>query len=384
MKAIVNTKLVLIDRLVLDGVVLFDGERIVDFGDNRNVQIPKGTKIIDAGGDYTAPGFVDIHCHGGGGHWFHRDPEAAARHFLCHGETTVLPTLYINLTLDDYIRAFNTIAAAMKKGAGRIIYGVYMEGPYLNPKYGCDISHNRWTGEIDVKQSQKLLGAAGDLVKVWGIAPERMGIDRFVRDAKKEGVIFSAAHSEATPEQVYRFVPHGLKLQTHHMNATGICGGRAGVRTPGVDEAVWLCDDIYAELICDSLAIHVSPHMLKLAVKNKGKDKIILISDSTEFGFMPADDMKGASDLRFDQDGSLAGSALTLDAACRNMMMHTGAGICDVVRYASLNPAKLLGLDDRIGRIEKGYKANLVIMDDIMTVKQVFFEGEQVESPSAL
>jgi N-acetylglucosamine-6-phosphate deacetylase len=138
MKAVVNTKIILPHGLVWDGVVLFENGRITGFGEKDSVAVPGGAELIDAHGGYTGPGFVDIHNHGGGGHWFYDDPVRAAEHFLLHGETTVLPTLYTNLSLEEYLSSFSKIRAAMANGAGRIIAGVNMEGPYLNPKYGSD------------------------------------------------------------------------------------------------------------------------------------------------------------------------------------------------------------------------------------------------------
>jgi N-acetylglucosamine-6-phosphate deacetylase len=375
MKAIVNTKLILIDSIIWNGVVLFDEKGIIEYGNAEKITIPEGTEIIDAGGNYTGPGFVDIHAHGGGGYWFHEYPEKAAYHFLKNGETTVLPALYFNLSLDEYLEGIAKVREAMQVGAGRIIGGIYMEGPYMNPKYGADQENNKWKGAIDKNQYMKLLEAGRDIIKVWCIAPEREGIEEFVSDAKGPGVIFSAAHSEAYPDDVFKFLPDGLKLETHFNDATGAVVKYPEVRGVGIDEAALLNDNIYIELICDSEGVHVDPYMLRLAVKVKGRDKIILISDSTEFDGPEPTTFKPAPDLKYDFDEGIAGSALTLNMACQNMMKHTGAGICDVFRYASLNPAILLGMEDRIGRIKKGAKANLIIVDDMINIKSVILDG---------
>ena len=97
MIAITNTKIVLPDEIIWDGIILTDGGRITDFGESKDIKVPDGTEVIDAGGRYTGPGFVDIHCHGGGGHWFYENPEGAAEYYLKNGTTTILATLYNNL-----------------------------------------------------------------------------------------------------------------------------------------------------------------------------------------------------------------------------------------------------------------------------------------------
>ncbi len=373
MIAITNTKIVLPDSIIWNGTVLADGDRIADFGEANDVVIPKNAEVIDAGGKYTAPGLVDIHCHGGGGHWFYENPEGAAEYFLQNGTTTILATLYNNLSKEMLLSAMDKIKEAMNNADS--IAGIYMEGPYLNPNYGGDTKNSKWKGEVDRAVYMDIVDKGRGLVKIWGVSPEKPGIDKFVEDAKYEGTIFAASHTEATPEQLYALIPMGLKVQTHHMNATGAKSALLGVKGAGVDEAVGLCDDIYAELIVDSQAVHVNKYNIRLALKYKGRDKIILISDATEFGSVGQSD---APDLRFDDNGDLCGSSLTLAQACQNMMKHTGSGICDVFRMGSLNPAKLLGMQNEIGSIEKGKRANLVIADDMINVEHVILEGRIV------
>lgn len=379
MKAIVNANIVLEQSIIYDGVILTGDDRIIGFGEKGKVAIPSESVIIDAQGSYVAPGFVDVHTHAGDGVWFHEDAERAAKAHLDHGTTSVFPALYFNLTQSEYLQAIKTLKKASKTGAGRVISGIYMEGPYLNPKYGCDTDNNKWAKGIVKEQYQPLIDAAGRFAKVWCIAPELEGIERFVRDVRKmdECAILSVAHSEASPQQVYRFLRDGLKLATHHTNATGDLPKYPECRGVCVDEAVNFCDDIYAELICDSKGIHVDPFMLRLVLKIKGKSKIILISDACAFDGPVPDGYEGVTDIGFDDHGEIAGSRLTLDIACQNMMKHTGAGICDVFRFAAINPAKMLGIGD-IGSIQIGNKANFVFVDDKVNVKQVMLQGELI------
>jgi len=379
MKAITGAKVVLVDSMIPDGVILTDGGRITAVGEAGKVAIPDGTEITDAGGLYAAPGLVDVHTHAGGGTWFYDDPEKAAAAHLDHGTTSVLPALYFNLTQEEYLGAIRLLKQASQTGAVRIISGIYMEGPYLNPKFGCDAENNKWAVGIDQVRYQPLIDEVGKFAKVWCIAPEREGIEGFVESVKAmdPDPVFSVAHSEASPQQIYRFLPDGLKLATHHTNATGDRPRYPECRGVCVDEAVNFSDDIYAELICDSKGIHVDPFMLRLVLKIKGRDKVILISDACVFDGPIPDGYEGVTDINFDFQGEIAGSKLTLDVACANMMKHTGAGICDVFRFASYNPSRMLGMSD-IGSIRAGNKANIILVDDAIDVKRVMFEGSWV------
>ena len=266
---------------------------------------------------------------------------------------------------------------AKAAGECRNIIGVYMEGPYLNPKFGCDKENNPWKGPIKREEYQPVIDQVGTDAKVWVLAPERENIEQFVIDARKNNptVKFAVGHSEASPQQIEALIPYGLCIGTHHTNATGDLPKYPECRGVCVDETVNYNDAIYAEMICDSRGIHVDPYMQRLIRKIKGEDKLVLISDSCVFDGPIPEGYEGVTDLCFDFEGEIAGSKLTLEVACRNMMKHTGASIVDVFRYASTNPSKAVGFTDR-GLIAKGYRADLVICDHQMNIKSVILKGE--------
>ena len=252
-----------------------------------------------------------------------------------------------------------------------------MEAPSMNPKFGADREGNPWKGPICKDDYQPLIDAAGDAAYAWCVAPEREHIEEFVRDAKMANpkVIFTVAHSEASPQQIEALMPYGLKVGTHHTNATGDLPKYPECRGVCVDEAVNYNREIYAELICDSRGIHVDPYMLRLVRRIKGDDRIMLISDSCVFDGPVPEGYDGVTDINFDYEGEIAGSKLTLDVACRNMMKHTGASLVDVFNFASYNPAKCYGMTDR-GEIAIGKRADLVFVDYKMNVKKVILKGE--------
>lgn len=377
MKAIINAVLVMKDHLIDDAVLLIDNGLIAAFGERRKLKIPEGCEIIDAEGLFVGPGLIDIHTHASDRLFFVDDPYGAAQHHLKHGTTTVLPALYFSMDTKQYVEAINNLKTAMKDERCKNIAGFYMEGPYLNPKFGCDKEHNPWTGPVDKKDYQPILDAAGECAKVWCLAPERENILDFVLDAKKVNptCVFTVAHSEATPQQVEAIMPYGLKIGTHHTNATGTLEMYPECRGVCVDEAVNNNPEIYAELICDSMGIHVNPYMQRLVRRIKGDDRIILISDAYAADGPVPEGYDGVTDINFDWAGEIAGSKLTLDVACRNMMKHTGASITNVFQYASGNPARAVGFSDR-GEIAVGKRADLIICSYKMDVKYVLYKGE--------
>jgi N-acetylglucosamine-6-phosphate deacetylase len=180
--------------------------------------------------------------------------------------------------------------------------------------------------------------------------------------------------------QIEELMPYGLCIGTHHTNATGTLEIYPECRGICVDEAVNYNREIYAEIISDTVGIHVNPYNQRLIRKIKGDDRIILISDACVFdGPVPEGDLyDGAVDILFDFEGEIAGSKLTLNQACQNFMKHTGASLVDAFRFASYNPSRAVGLTDR-GEIREGLKGDLIIVDHKMNVDKVIVDGRLVK-----
>ena len=167
MIAIKNAKVVLEHGIIFDGIILIENDRILNVGSAAELTIPADADIYDAAGAYVGPGFVDIHVHGGNGHFFYAEPEEAAQHFLNHGETTVLATLYYDVSKQTFLDSIRRVKDAMANGkAAKAIAGFYMEGPYMNPKYGASPEKNKWRGPILREDYQEILDAAGEYAKV--------------------------------------------------------------------------------------------------------------------------------------------------------------------------------------------------------------------------
>jgi len=375
--AIIHADLILEDHLIPDGYVLVDGGRILKVGPMENQVLPTNCDILDAGGLYLGPGLVDIHTHAGNRIDFLEDPIGAAGYHLSQGTTGVMPALYFSMDQAGFLEGIRILRTAMQQPGGENILGIYMEGPYMNPKYGADRNSCPWAGPIQREAYLPILEAGGDSLRVLSLAPERPGILDFVKDAKKlcPNARLAVGHSEAEPQQIEALIPWGLCLGTHHTNATGTLVKYPEVRGVCVDEAVNYRPEIYAELISDSKGIHVDPYMQRLVRKIKGDDRLILISDATNGDGPIPPGYDGVTDINFDHEGEIDGSNLTMNVACRNFMVHTGASLCDVFRMASRNPSRVLGLTDR-GTLRPGARADLILVDHQMQVKQVVFQGK--------
>ena len=383
MVCIHNAKVVLETGILFDGAILLDGDRIAWVGERREAEIPADCQMIDAEGAYVGPGFVDIHVHGGNGHMFDAEPLQAAEHFVKNGETTILATLYYNLSKEGFLDSIKKVQEAMAAGgAGDAIAGIYMEGPYMNPKFGAMPERNKWKGAIAEEAYKEVVDTVGTDAFVWSVAPEREGIEEFVQYAGKVNphAVFAVGHSEATPAQVRKMKRYGLRIQTHCMDATGNYSEWVGTRGAGPDEACLNDPDMYAELICDSGAVHVNKDLINLIVRTKGLDKVVLITDSFVSDLPAPEKLKHITDLIFDENCWLSGSKLTMNVACRNIMSHTNCGIAQAFLMASRNPARAIGLDDEIGTIEEGKLANLVFVDDVFNVKKVILGGKVWEA----
>ncbi|MBQ9838387.1 MAG: amidohydrolase family protein [Oscillospiraceae bacterium] len=389
MTAIINAELVMRDHLIPEAVLFIEGDKIVGFGERRTTPIPEGCEIIDAKGAYVGPGLVDIHCHSGTGVRFIHEPAKATIEHLDCGTTSILATPTTRGTLENYLAQIEGIRNAMATPEGATIAGIYMEGPFINPNFGS-MANQKGVNVPRVfdpvpEDYEPLLEAGADIIRVWGTAPEREGIINFVKAAKSANpnVRFAVTHSEATPQQIEALMPYGLCIGTHHTNATGTIVNYPECRGVCVDEGVNYNSDIYAELISDSMGIHVDPYMQRLVRKIKGDDRIILISDQTIHDPIVIPGLEHVTDLNFTyrKDGQIdiSGSKLTLNVACRNYMKHTGASIVDAFKVASYNPSKAVGLNDR-GEIRVGLRADLVFVDIKMNVKTVILGGKVVRA----
>lgn len=373
MKCIINGKIIMRDGLLEGKVLLFD-EVVRGFADAP----PAGAGVIDAGGGYVSPGLIDVHCHGFMGwdasHGSLDELRRMSRRAARFGVTSWLPT---TMTLDwpSLERCFAAIREAQKESlsqewGGAQVLGCHAEGPFINPKKkGAQAESG-----IQRPDAEKLRPWA-DVIRLMTLAPEMDGALDCVRAARNMGITLSMGHTDASYDQAIAGIEAGITHATHTFNAMPPLNHRA----PGAVGAALADGRVFCELICDTF--HVHPALFTLMEKVAG-ERLVLVTDSIPAAGLPdgPHDQLGATvvvdggRLRF-PDGTIAGSALTLDAAVRNFARHTGLPVWRAVNLASLNPARSIGADGRKGALEVGMDADIVIADNDFRVQATYVRG---------
>ncbi|GIH45343.1 N-acetylglucosamine-6-phosphate deacetylase [Microbispora rosea] len=357
--------------------------------DGRITHIGRGQAPRDGlglGGRAVVPGFVDIHSHGGaGGSFPDGDPESAAAVAAFHrgrGSTTLVASL-VTAAPDTLARAAATLADLCEEG---LLAGIHFEGPYI-ARSRCGAHEPTLLRDPDVTEFRALVKAGRGHVRMLTIAPELPNALDVIREAAAEGVVAALGHSDATYEQTIEGIDAGASVATHLYNALPPLGHRV----PGPIAALLQDERVTVELINDG--VHVHPAMLRLAMHAAGADRTALITDAMAaagmgdgrypLGPMTVDVVDGVARLASDAPGggSIAGSTLTMDVAFRRTVREVGRSLVDAALMASLTPARVLGLDGEIGSITVGKYADLVVLDDDLSVGGVMKRGAWVRHP---
>lgn len=378
-----NARILLPDRMLEQHSILIENDRIINVFPDDSIELPNDCKVRDLEGKYVAPGFVDIHCHGDKENWFYDDPATASQYHLKHGTTSVMATTRLLPTHEELVESIKNIVKGIEDDPNTTIMGIHMECPYLNPDYGAYSDRSR---NPKKEEYLEFLEAGKGHIKTWTIAPELENMTQMVADIQvvtKGQVIFQVGHSAASYQQIEALYPSGLKIGTHLTNASGAFVDPPkfeGTREVGVDEAVWLDKDMYAEIIVDSQGSHVRPEMLKLIMQIKGIERTIIVTDTTVAEYAAPPQYEGIDDVNYTDDGELMGSALTMDTAVSNLLRQTDVSLVDVFRMATFNPAEAIDMDNEIGLIAPGRLANLLIFDykqdEDLEFQEIIYKGE--------
>ncbi|MFF8096016.1 N-acetylglucosamine-6-phosphate deacetylase [Streptomyces sp. NPDC016675] len=374
-KVLAGARVVLPTGTVDDGRVIVDGTRIASAASPE-------AEVVDLSGHWVVPGFVDLHNHGGGGASFAggtaEDVLKGVATHRRHGTTTVVASA-VTGDLDFLARHAGMLAELAQQGD---IAGIHFEGPFISPcRKGAH--DEQLLRDPDPAEVRKLVDAAHGHAKMMTLATELPGGLDSVRLLAEHGVIAAVGHTDATYEQTLQAIDAGATVATHLFNAMPPLGHRA----PGPIAALLEDERITVELINDGTHLH--PAALQLAFHHAGAARVAFITDAMDAaGFGDGRYLLGPLEVevadgvaRLVEGGSIAGSTLTQDRAFKRAVTVDGLPVGDVVAAISANPARLLGMDDRIGSLEPGKDADLVVLDAAFDLVGVMRRGAWVVDP---
>lgn len=364
-KAIINCNVFSGDTFLPDVVVVAEAGYITTL----QKEIPADTELIDAKGLNIAAGFIDIQINGGQQFYFSHSPTEETLHDICdssllYGTTHVLPCL-ISSPHEKILQAIETVKNFMQQYPGKGVLGMHLEGPFINPeKRGA---HNK---DIIRKPTdaalKEIIRYGHDVIKVMTIAPEQF-TEGQIEMLLNSGIILSAGHSMMTYQQAQYYFDKGISLVTHLYNAMT----QLGHRQPGMVGAIFDNDHVYAPIILDGA--HCDYAAARIAYKIK-KDKLFLISDAAFLGrkvtVFKSDllDAKLINGFYRNEEGNLAGAAISMAEAFENAVKYVGIHLKAVVQMATINAASAIGMQNKLGKIEKGYPAKFVCFNDDFSI----------------
>jgi len=377
-KLIKNVNLILENELIKAGSIVFAEESAqIEKIAPYTLEVEAEADVIEADGGYLSPGMIDLHIHGGGG-FDTMDASFEALNEItkvlaAYGVTSLLPTT-MTAAGNKIHAALENIRQAKKRGTeGAQILGAHVEGPFINPDYnGAQNGKEIRNPEINFLKDYY------DLIEIVSMAPELEGVLALIEDLQQNKITAAAGHSAAAYEEFEQAYRLGMNHFTHLYNAMP----QLHHRHPGLVGAAF---DFEAtvELIVD--LIHHHPAVDRFTIRAKGVDQVILVSDGIEAVGLKAGEYRlggqkvivkdGAARL---ESGVLAGSVLTLDQAVRNLMEITELSLPEIFKMVTLNPARKLNLDHKIGRLKPGYQADLVLFDRNFKVQKTFIRGKEI------
>lgn len=386
-------------RLIENGTVLIEGEWIKVVGRKDQICIPENAEVIDVEGAYISPGFIDLHLHGAwGGDVMaatSNDLQKMAQGLVKNGVTSFLPTTLAG-PLSDIENAVNCIQLAAKMGfkGGAKILGAHLEGPYFNKKQK-GAQNPKYIINPQKEEYISILDKYPCIIRV-SAAPELPGSLVLGRELKKRGIVASIAHSNATYQEILKAVEAGFTHVTHIFSGMSGLERVDAYRVAGVIESTLLIDELTTEMIADGH--HLPPSLMRLALKTKGLEKICLVTDSmSAAGLGPGVFNLGGLDVLVEANApnsfeipiqndnyvaklmdrsSFASSVSTMDKMVKNMINVVGLNILEVIKLVTLNPARMQRLDQEIGIISAGMKADLAIFNEKIEIKMTIVDGK--------
>ena len=379
---LINGQIYTESQKIEHGFIHIKDSKIMEIGSDKDRlnTLSKSYPTVNAQGHHVIPGFIDIHIHGGYGEDAMDASKDGLKHLseqlLSEGTTSFLATT-MTQSDDSINRALQNIAnyyqIQNKLDAAEIV-GIHLEGPFIS-EHKVGAQHPKYVQRPSIEKIKTFQKTANQLIKIITFAPEVDGATDTLK-ALNNDIIFSMGHTVATFDEANAAVDNGAKHITHLYNAaTGF-----GHREPGVFGAAWLNQNLNTEIIVDG--VHSHPAAVAMAYQNKGNEHMYLITDAMRAKGMPEGeyDLGGQNvivkneEARLDS-GALAGSILKMNDGLRHLITYTGASIKDLWRVTSWNQAKALGIDQTKGSIKVGKDADLVIVDDTISVLKTIKNG---------
>lgn len=376
------------DRVFFGEVTYRDG-RIVSVSDYDRTTDALCDSVQDMSGLYIAPGFLDIHVHGGGGSDFMDGTEedfiTAAEMHAAHGTANLLPTS-LTCTDDELFKAFEVYRSVIKKHySGSHFCGMHLEGPYISPaqKGAQDESYLK---QPLPQHFGEVLRRGKGIIRRWTVAPELEGATMLGNILKQNGICASMGHSDATAAQVRTAMENGYTLLTHFYSGMSSITRKKGFRIAGMLEAGYLYDELSVEIICDGC--HLPAELLQTVYKFKGPAKTALITDAMRgAGSTSGQTILGSREkgqVCVIEDGvamlptrdAFAGSIATADRLLKNAVTLMNAPLTDAVRMLTRTPAEMVGLGGSKGRLMPGFDADITIFDADFMVHETVADGE--------
>ena len=382
---IINGKIFTPQGWLDEGSVLMRDNKILEVTNCDLALI--GANLIDAKGMYIVPGFVCMHAHGGGGHDFTECTEEAFRTAVKahqrHGATSIFPTL--SSSPFSEIRKAVSICEKLMKEKDSPVLGLHVEGPYLNPK----MAGGQFSGKVknpDKEEYTSLLDET-NCIKRWDSSPELPGALEFAGYLRSKGIVAAISHTEAEYDGIKAAYEAGYTHAAHFYNAMPGFHKRREYKYEGTVESVYLTDGMTIELIADG--IHLPSTILRLAYKLKGVSHTCLVTDA--LAYAAAEGVEITDPNVIIEDGvckmadrsSLAGSIATMDVLVRTMV-KTGIPLGDAINMVSETPARIMGVDDRKGTLQKDKDADLLVLDRDLNIRAAWAMGNLIEGTNTL
>jgi len=396
--AIQSKKLITPLEEIKDAVILINGNKIEVVGKQENIKIPKEYKIKDVGDRIVAPGLVDIHNHGAYGHFAREGEEAVQEISKWLGKTGTTTWL---ATIGDAEGVRGGVKAIKKGTQGCYVPGIRCEGPFLYPKYLPGES-SAPPPPADEKTFMEMYKAGEGFIRIMDCSPDLPGGLEMIKLIKKHGIRAAFAHGNAGYELFMQSVECGVSISTHTYNVmTGLHH-----RKPGAVGGALTCDEVIAEINAD--CVHVHPVAIDILLRCKGLDRACLVSDMQAIAGLPdgfydwsdriidgeyewigvklekKDGIARLAQMGDEQDGSISSSCFPLKKGVQNIINEVGLSIKDAFRLGSLNPATAAGLENELGSLRPGKRADLIIIDEDINLFMTMVGGKIVHETDVI